>query len=237
MSSTPSLRSFPNVVCVPVLVWLTMAFSLSLLLLFFFFFFRCWGSAFKEDHQALFMSVHLPSNRPWCNVHLSQAPRHWDLLGCGISTWSFPLIHHISKADHLQETQKKKNQISSDVILVFPLNLWEWWHVWSGCHFTRKSSGCCVSLLLFPLFGGCNLLGCAVSLHVGCASLAAYCSPHPNWSLITEPSVHKLWVPLLVCCFPEWEAWSLDLPCLLAILDCAFPIFKNFFCLVCLWEI
>ena len=158
----------------------------------------------------------------------------WDvvyLLG------HFPWYTTSPRQTIYRRLKKKKNQISSDVILVFPLNLWEWWHVWSGCHFTRKSSGCCVSLLLFPLFGGCNLLGCAVSLHVGCASLAAYCSPHPNWSLITEPSVHKLWVPLLVCCFPEWEAWSLDLPCLLAILDCAFPIFKNFFCLVCLWEI
>ena len=117
------------------------------------------------------------------------------------------------------------------------LNLWEWWHVWSGCHFTRKSSACCVSLLLFPLSGGCNLLGCTVSLGVWCTSLAAYCSPHPNWSLMTEPSVHKLWVPLLVCCFPVWEAWLLDLPCLLAILDCAFPIFKKFLSGLPQWKI
>ena len=45
--------------------------------------------------------------------------------------------------------------------------------------------------------------------------------PHPDWSLVTEPSVYTM--RSCVFCFLEWEAWSLTLFCLLAILDSAFP--------------
>ena len=96
-------------------------FSLSLSLSFFFFSLSRWGGGGSKKiiRHCLCLCI-FPPGRPWCNVHLFQAPRQLDLLGCGISTWSFPLIHHISKADHLQEIQNKKSQTSSDVILVFP---------------------------------------------------------------------------------------------------------------------
>ena len=45
-----------------------------------------------------------------------------------------------------------------------------------------------------------------------------------DWSLVTEPSVYTKW-DRVVCCFLEWEAWSLTWFCLLTILDSVLPGF------------
>ena len=70
--------------------------------------------------------------------------------------------------------------------------------------------------------GGWNRIGCTVFMD-GSRTLLNSEAP-PDWSSVTESSVHTLW-RLAVCCFLEREAWSLTLFCLLVILESAFPWF------------
>ena len=95
------------------------------------------------------------------------------------------------------------------------LNLWELWHVWADCHLCRQSSRGHGWLLPPPLLAGC--LDCIC------------CTVYIIWTVQWSPNLTRLWRlsyqctlwSLAVCCFFEWEAWSLF--CLLAILDSVFP--------------
>ena len=49
--------------------------------------------------------------------------------------------------------------------------------------------------------------------------------PHPNWSLVNEPTVYTIYEVLRFCCFLEWEAWFLTPFCPRAILGSAFSRF------------
>ena len=71
--------------------------------------------------------------------------------------------------------------------------------------------------------GGWDRIGCTVFMdgsHILLDSEAPPSLVFGDWAI----SVHTLW-GLAVCCFLKWEAWSLTLFCLLAILDSAFPGF------------
>ena len=71
--------------------------------------------------------------------------------------------------------------------------------------------------------GGWDRIGCTVFMDGSRTLLDSDVLPSlvfGDWAI----SVHTLW-GLAVCCFLKWEAWSLTLFCLLAILDSAFPGF------------
>ena len=101
------------------------------------------------------------------------------------------------------------------------LNLWRWWRVFFDCHHLRQSSGG-HGWLLPPPLSSWRLRQYRLHCLYGWWSHLAW-----QWS----PTLTGLWWlshqctlwDLAVCCFVEWEAWSLTSFCLLAILDGVFP--------------
>ena len=117
--------------------------------------------------------------------------------------------------------QSELPKFQFSVLVASSLTLWGWWHMWSDCRLLRQSSTWVIAPTSTVKL---DCTGCIIFMH-GSGTLpdTVTVKPHPYWSLWLNHQCAPR--DLAVCCFLEWEAWSLIPFCLLAILNSAFPSF------------
>ena len=164
------------------------------------------GLSASSFYASLFQAIDGVMPLALCPQVVSHAPLHFrsskaqaTCHGCfpaSLSALSFPLDSSMSRTAHLPDSSKvvvehwhmpARAWLPIPLIVAGSLSLWEWWHVCSDCHLLRQSNEDNICDCFHCQAGGWDFIGCTVFVDGVAPCLTV--KPHPDWPLVTEPSV------------------------------------------------